>query len=761
MTAVDESALASVDLAVTGMTCASCAARVEKKLNKLPGVTATVNYATETAHASIASAVGMDPSGTNTVSIDELIAAVEKAGYGASVKRDEDDAEAEVVDLRRRFYVSAALAIPVAILLMIPGAQFIGWQWIAFALTTVVVGWAAWPFHHAAAINARHGVATMDTLVSVGILAAYLWSAWALFFGGAGAADYRMSHGLFNTSTGGPPDLYLEVAAAVPVFLLAGRWFEARAKRRSSSALRALADLAAPDATVMRGEEQVRLPIAQVKVGDQIIVRPGERIATDGVVLTGRSAVDTSMLTGESVPTEVSPGDEVTGATVNLDGLLRVEATRVGADTRLAHIARLVSDAQAGKAPIQRLADRISAVFVPIVFVISAVTLALWLIISGDVEAAFTAAVAVLIIACPCALGLATPTALLVGTGRGAQLGVLIRGPQVLEDTRRVTTIVLDKTGTITTGQMSVIDVQVWAAEDSSEELLHRAAQVEAGSEHPIARAIYTRALAQGAVIEEPLDFANERGRGAQARVGGDVVAVGRPEWVVTTVGAPSVPAEAQEELARGAAHGHTMVAVGWAGALRGIITVADTPRPTSAQAIEGFRELGLTPVLLTGDRASTAEAIAAQMGITTVMAEVFPEQKAEAVQRLQDEGAVVAMVGDGVNDAAALALADLGIAMGGGTAAATEASDITLVRDDLLAAVDALRLSRRTLRIIKGNLFWAFAYNVCLIPLAAVGLLNPLLAGAAMAFSSVFVVANSLRLRSFKATPDRSKLTA
>lgn len=746
MTATDQSTTSVVDLAISGMTCSSCAARVEKKLNRLPGVTATVNFATETAHASISSDVGLE----------QLIATVEKTGYGASVKRDEVDAEAEVADLRRRFIISAALAVPVAVLLMVPGAQFIGWQWIAFALTTLVVGWAAWPFHHAAALNARHGVATMDTLVSVGILAAYLWSAWALFFGGAGVADYRMSHGLFNTSTGGPPDLYLEVAAAVPVFLLAGRWFEARAKRRSSSALRALADLAAPNATVQRGDEQVLLPIAQVVVGDQIIVRPGERIATDGVVLSGHSAVDTSMLTGESIPTEVGPHDEVIGATVNLDGLLRIEATRVGADTRLAHIARLVSDAQAGKAPIQRLADRISAIFVPIVFLISAVTLAAWLIGSGDVEAAFTAAVAVLIIACPCALGLATPTALLVGTGRGAQMGILIRGPQVLEDTRRVTTIVLDKTGTITTGHMSVIDVSVWLEDDVAEDALLRAAQVEAGSEHPIARAICAAATDSGAVLGEPSDFKSDRGRGAQAVIDGQLVAVGRPEWVARALGADYVPQEAEELLMRGKDHGDTMVAVGWGGAVRGIVTVADTPRPTSAQAIDGFRALGLTPVLLTGDRANTAEAIATQMGITTVISQVFPEQKAQAVQALQDEGAVVAMVGDGVNDAAGLALADLGIAMGGGTAAATEASDITLVRDDLLAAVDALRLSRRTLGIIKGNLFWAFAYNVAMIPLAAVGLLNPLLAGAAMAFSSVFVVANSLRLRSFRPTAVR-----
>ena len=726
-----------VDLAITGMTCTSCAARVEKKLNKLPGVSATVNYATETAHVVM---------GPDTV-LGDLLRTVEQTGYSASLADDAEELDAEVDSLRRRFWVALILALPVAALAMIPALQVPTWQWVSLALTTPIVVWAAWPFHRAAGLNARHGVATMDSLVSVGIVAAYGWSLWALLFGGAGALDYTMSHGLFATNHGGPPDLYFEVAAAVPVFLLAGRWFEARAKKRSSAALRALVDLAVPEATLLRDGQEIRVATSEIEVGDRFIVRPGERIATDGVVVAGSSAIDAAMLTGESVPVEVGIGDEVTGATINVDGVLTIEATRIGGNTRLAHITRLVTQAQAGKAPIQRLADRISAVFVPIVFVIAAVTLAMWLFVTGNVEGAFTAAVAVLIIACPCALGLATPTALLVGSGRGAQMGILIRGPETLEDTRRVDTIVLDKTGTVTSGRMSVVDVV------GGDDVVRRAAAVEAGSEHPVARAIVTHVKdATGASLVAPAEFVNERGRGARAVIEGDAVAVGRPEWVAQVVEAASgASAELMAWIDEGRARGWTVVAVGWSGAVRGAIAVADSPRDSSAAAIAGFRSLGLEPILLTGDNALAAQAVATDVGIDEVIAEVMPEDKVAVVGDLQQRGRVVAMVGDGVNDAAALAQADLGIAMGGGAAAATEASDLTLVREDLLAAVDAIRLSRRTLRTIQGNLFWAFAYNVAMIPLAAVGLLNPLLAGAAMAFSSVFVVANSLRLRRFR----------
>ena len=739
MTTTDVWTRDEVDLAISGMTCTSCAARVEKKLNKLPGVTATVNYATETAHVVM---------GPDTVLAD-LLRTVEQTGYGAALTDDAEELDAEVDSLRRRFWIALVLALPVAALSMVPVLQFPGWQWVTLALTTPIVAWASWPFHRAAAVNARHGVATMDTLVSVGILAAYGWSLWALAFGGAGALDYTMSHGLFATNHGGPPDLYFEVAAAVPVFLLAGRWFEARAKKRSSAALRALVDLAVPEVTLLREGREVRVATSEIEVGDRFVVRPGERIATDGVVIAGSSAIDAAMLTGESVPVDVVIGDEVTGATINVDGVLTVEATRVGGDTRLAHITRLVTQAQAGKAPIQRLADRISAVFVPIVFVIAAVTLAVWLLVSGNVEGAFTAAVAVLIIACPCALGLATPTALLVGSGRGAQMGILIRGPETLEDTRRVDTIVLDKTGTVTTGRMSVVDV----FGDTDGDVLRRAAAVEAGSEHPVARAIVTHVTeSTDMTLASPAEFVNERGRGARAVVDGDVVAVGRPEWVAQIVDATSgASAELMAWIDERRARGWTVVAAGWAGAVRGAIAVADAPRDTSAAAIAGFRSLGLQPILLTGDNALAAQAVANDVGIDEVIAEVMPENKVAVVTELQSRGRVVAMVGDGVNDAAALAQADLGIAMGGGAAAATEASDLTLVREDLLAGVDAIRLSRRTLRTIQGNLFWAFAYNVAMIPLAAVGLLNPLLAGAAMAFSSVFVVANSLRLRRFR----------
>ena len=725
----------SVELAVSGMTCATCASRIERKLNKMPGVTATVNYATESAH------VDYDPG----IEVSDLLRTIEQTGYSASPVADAAVDSREVDSLRRRFWVSFALALPVVLLAMIPPLQFTGWQWVSLALATVVVGWGAWPFHRAAALNARHGAATMDTLVSLGVLAAYFWSLWALVFGGAGALGYTMTDGMAMQSHGGTPDIYFEVAAAVPVFLLAGRWFEARAKRNSTQALRALANLAAPDAAVVVDGVETRVPIAQLRVGDLFVVRPGERIATDGVVESGDSAVDTSLLTGEAVPVEVGEGDAVTGATVNVDGTLTVRATRVGADTHLAHITRLVSEAQSGKAPVQRLADRVAAVFVPIVLVIAVVTLAAWILITGDVEWAFTAAVAVLIIACPCALGLATPTALLVGTGRGAQLGILIRGPEILEDTRRVDTIVLDKTGTVTTGRMTLLEV---IAADGEDPVVvgFMAASVESPSEHPIARAI-----ASGIDVTPAVDFRNERGLGVRGIVEGVEVAAGRPRWVADAVGATAVPAGLQERIDAAEETGATVVAVGWAGAVRGALVVSDTVRTTSRRAIELLRDLGLEPVLVTGDNPRTARAVGDEVGISRVHAGVLPAEKVGIVQDLQSQGRVVAVVGDGVNDAAALAQADLGIAMGTGTDAAIEASDLTLVRPDLLTAVDAIRLSRRTLRTIKGNLFWAFAYNVAMIPLAAFGLLNPMLAGAAMALSSVFVVGNSLLLRRFR----------
>ena len=725
----------SVELAITGMTCSTCASRIERKLNRVPGVRATVNYATESAHIDLDS----------EIPVADLVRVVEQTGYAAAPVSDHGNEDGDVDALRARFLVSLVLALPVVALSMIPALQFPGWQWVALALTTVIVGWGAWPFHRAAALNARHAAATMDTLVSMGVLAAYLWSVWAILFGGAGAIGYTMSHGFGNHSDMATPDIYLEVAAAVPVFLLAGRWFEARAKRRSTAALRALAALAAPDAALLVEGVETRVPVSALHVGDRFVVRPGERVATDGIVEDGVSAIDTSLLTGESLPVEVGPGDGVVGSTINVDGVLTVRATRVGADTQLARISRLVVEAQAGKAPVQRLADRISAVFVPVVIAISLVTLGAWWLITGDVEAAFTAAVAVLIIACPCALGLATPTAILVGTGRGAQLGILIRGPEVLEDTRRASVIVLDKTGTVTTGRMALQDVLVAQGEDSVV-VGTMAAAVERGSEHPVARAI-----AGGLDVPAAADFVNHRGLGVTGRVSDIAVAVGRPVWVAEAVGAPSVPAALAVAIDSAESQGATVVAVGWDGAVRGALVVADAIRPTSARAIALLRELGLRPVLLTGDNSSSARAVATAVGIEDVRAEVMPEDKVAVVRELQATGASVAMTGDGVNDAAALAQADLGIAMGAGTDAAIEASDITLVRSDLLSAVDAIRLSRRTLRTIKGNLFWAFAYNVAMIPLAAVGLLSPLFAGAAMAFSSVFVVANSLLLRRFR----------
>jgi Cu+-exporting ATPase len=789
----------SVELEIGGMTCASCANRIEKTLNRIDGVTATVNYATEKARVDLPD--GLDPA--------VLIAQVEDIGYTAALPAPAEPAAADAAEegddpelraLRTRLLVSAILTVPVVAMAMIPALQFTYWQWASLALAAPVIVWGAWPFHRAAWLNLRHGAATMDTLISMGTLAAFGWSLYALFLGAAGVPGMRHEFTLLPESWAlqagdGTGNIYLEVGAGVTVFILAGRYFEKRSKRRAGAALRALLELGAKDVAVLRpapgreghgpaGDgsttdgsgpaatgsaatgsaangsgswtEEVRIPISQLAVGDEFVVRPGEKIATDGVVVSGASAVDASMLTGESVPVEVGPGDAVAGATVNAGGRLIVRASRVGADTQLAQMARLVEEAQTGKAEVQRLADRISGVFVPIVIAIAVATLGAWLGAGFPATAAFTAAVAVLVIACPCALGLATPTALLVGTGRGAQKGILIKGPEVLESTRKVDTIVLDKTGTVTSGRMEVTDV---VAEDGTDpaDLLRLAGAVEAASEHPIAQAV-ARAAALAAPVPErakrdegpPVEsFQSIPGRGVQGVVEGHAVLVGREallaDWAQHL--SPRVAA-AKADAETG---GKTVVAVGWDGSARGIVVIADTVKPTSAEAVAELKRLGLTPILLTGDNEAVARRIAAEVGIDEVYAEVLPQDKADVVARLQGEGRVVAMVGDGVNDAPALAAADLGMAMGTGTDVAIEASDITLVRGDLRTAADAIRLSRRTLGTIKGNLFWAFAYNVAAIPVAALGLLNPMLAGAAMAFSSVFVVGNSLRLRRFR----------
>jgi Cu+-exporting ATPase len=718
-----------IELEIGGMTCSSCAARIEKKLNRLDGVEATVNYATE--HATVTA----DPG----VTVDQLVATVESAGYTARpAHHDHDhgpDDEASIATLRRRVLVATALAVPVVALSMIDPLRFRGWQWVALVLATPVVTWAAWPFHRATWTNLRHGATTMDTLISIGVLSAYGWSLWALVLGNAGELDMKM---------GEADELYLEVAAAVTVFLLAGKWAEARARRSSGAALRALLELGARDVAVLRDGVESRIPVEQLAVGDRFVVRPGEKIATDGEVVEGTSAVDASLLTGESVPVEVGPGDPVTGATVNAGGRLVVRATRVGSDTKLAQIARLVTEAQSGKAPVQRLADRVSAVFVPTVIVLAAATLATWLITGHPAKDAFTAAVAVLIIACPCALGLATPTALLVGTGRGAQLGILIKGPEVLESTRRVDTIVLDKTGTVTSGRMALVEVTLSeSTRGDRAEVLRIAGALEDASEHPIARAIAEAARAEVGALPPVTSFANRAGLGVEGVVEGHSVVAGRPRLVP--------PGELADAVDAAESAGRTAVVVAWDGEARAVLVVADTVKPTSAEAVRELRALGLHPVLLTGDNERAARAVAAEVGIDDVVAEVLPEDKVDVVRRLQAEGKVVAMVGDGVNDAAALAQADLGLAMGTGTDVAIEASDLTLVRGDLTSAADAIRLSRRTLATIKGNLFWAFAYNVAAIPLAALGLLNPMIAGAAMAGSSVFVVTNSLRLRRFR----------
>ena len=750
----------TVALTIGGMTCASCAARIEKRLNGLDGVIASVNYATEQATVTVAG-----DTGTET---DDLIAEVEAVGYtaaSASTAGHEGES-AEPADptraLRDRLLVSVALAVPVVVLAMVPSLQFDYWQWLSLTLAAPVVVWGAAPFHRAAWANLRHGAATMDTLISVGTLAAFGWSLYALFLGDAGVIGLRHGFTLRPERGMGLSEIYLEVAAGVTVFLLAGRYFEARAKRRSGAALRALLELGAKDVAVLRDNTEHRIPVDQLVVGDRFVVRPGEKVATDGVVEDGTSAIDAALLTGESVPVDVGPGDAVTGATVNAGGRLIVRATRVGADTALAQIARLVQDAQTGKAPVQRLADRVSAVFVPVVITLAVATLGFWWTASDDLPAAFTAAVAVLIIACPCALGLATPTALLVGTGRGAQLGILIKGPEVLESTRRVDTIVLDKTGTVTTGQMALVDVAVAIAAgdppatntDTSttvDEVLRLVGSVEDASEHPIAQAIAAGARARGVVLGSVEGFANHQGLGVRGVVDGHAVVAGRQRFLAEW--ALAVPDDLAAVQADAEAAGRTVVLAGWDGAARAALVVADTVKPTSADAIAELRHLGLRPVLLTGDNRRAALAVGAQVGIDgdDVIAEVLPEDKVAVVRRLQDEGRVVAMVGDGVNDAAALAQADLGLAMGTGTDVAIEASDLTLVRGDLRVAADAIRLSRRTLGTIKANLFWAFAYNIAALPVAAAGLLNPMIAGAAMAFSSVFVVSNSLRLRRFR----------
>ncbi|MFJ4743905.1 heavy metal translocating P-type ATPase [Streptomyces sp. NPDC088775] len=758
----------TAELTIGGMTCASCAARVEKKLNRMDGVTATVNYATEKAKVAFGPETGLA----------ELIATVEKTGYTAQPvhppepprpespppapypagTRDEtgfgspdesggsDDRAPD--PLRQRLIVSAVLATPVVLLAMVPALQFDNWQWLSLTLAAPVVVWGGLPFHRAAWANLRHGAATMDTLVSIGTLAAFGWSLWALFFGDAGMPGMRHGFDLTVSHTGDTSTLYLEVAAGVVTFILLGRYLEARSKRKAGSALRALMHLGAKDVSVLRGGTEVRVPVARLAVGDRFVVRPGEKIATDGTVVEGASAVDASMLTGESVPVEAGVGDPVTGATVNTSGRLVVEATRVGADTRLARMAELVEEAQNGKAEVQRLADRISAVFVPVVLVIALVTLVAWLLVTDDVTAAFTAAVAVLIIACPCALGLATPTALMVGTGRGAQLGILIKGPEVLETTRRVDTIVLDKTGTVTTGRMTLLHVHT-TDHTTETDALRLAGALEHSSEHPIAQAVATGATERtGAPLPTPEDFTNVPGLGVRGTVDGHRVLVGRPRLLADA--GIDLPDALSGAVADAAAEGGTAVVVAWDGRARGVLTVADTVKDSSAEAVAELRALGLHPVLLTGDNRAAADAVARAVGIDEVHAEVLPEEKAHVIERLRAEGRSVAMVGDGVNDAAALATADLGLAMGTGTDAAIEASDLTLVRGDLKVAADAIRLSRRTLATIRGNLFWAFGYNSAALPLAAFGLLNPMIAGAAMAFSSVFVVTNSLRLRAF-----------
>ena len=749
-----------LDFEISGMTCASCAARIERNLNRLDGIDASVNYATEKARVKVPE--GLAP--------EEIIAEVEKTGYSAALPPDsnqdgtgrdhaghsgghdhggiagpETDREIEV--LRQRLIGSILLAVPVIAMSMFEALQFEYWQWASLVLAAPVVVWAAWPFHRATLRNLRHGATTMDTLVTIGISAAFFWSLYALFFGTAGEPGMTHPFEITVAPSDGASNIYLEVAAGVTMFLIAGRYFELRSKRRASSAMNALLEMGAKEAFVIRDGEEVAVAIGDLAVGDEFVVRPGEKVATDGVVVSGNSAIDESMLTGEPVPKEVGAGDEVAGATVNAGGRLTVRATRVGADTQLARMAKMVEDAQSGKAPVQRLADRISAYFVPAVILIAAATLGAWLGAGFPADAAFTAAVAVLIIACPCALGLATPTALLVGTGRGARMGILIKGPEVLESTRQIDAVVLDKTGTVTEGRMELVEV-ITAEGVDRRELLAIAGALENSSEHPIAKAIARVAAEETGKLPEPEGFASVPGRGVQGVVGGHAVLVGREsllnDW------SQHLPPDLAEAKSSREGEGRTVVIASWDGAPRGLVVVADTVKPTSPEAVSELLELGLEPVLLTGDNEAAARAVAKEVGIDRVIAEVLPGEKVEVIKRLQGEGKVVAMVGDGVNDAPALAQADLGLAMGTGTDVAIEAADITLVRGDLRSVGEAIRLSRRTLGTIKVNLFWAFAYNVAAIPLAAFGLLNPMLAGAAMAFSSVFVVGNSLRLRSF-----------
>ncbi|ASX03489.1 MULTISPECIES: heavy metal translocating P-type ATPase [Mycobacterium] len=737
-----------IELQIGGMTCASCAARIEKKLNKVEGVNASVNFATEKAHVEYA----------GDVSPEQLVAAIKQAGYAAELpapKTSIADGEAaslveqdSTASVRQRMLVSLVLTAPVMAMAMIPALQFTNWQWLSLTLASPVVVWGGLPFHRAAWENLRRRTATMDTLISMGTIAALGWSVYALFWGTAGIPGMRHPFEWAITRSDGTANIYLEAAAGVTTFVLAGRYFEARAKRRAGAALRALLELGAKDVAVRRNGAEQRIPIEQLAVGDEFVVRPGEKIATDGVVIEGASAVDASMLTGESLPVEVGPNDLVVGATVNIGGRIIVRATRIGSDTQLAQMARLVEEAQAGKASAQRLADKISGIFVPIVIALSLAALGIWIAAGGSLAAALTAAVAVLIIACPCALGLATPTALMVGTGRGAQLGILIKGPEVLESTRRIDTIVLDKTGTITTGAMTLLDVLTADGEQPAE-VLRLAGALEDSSEHPIAKAIVRGARDKLGDLPTVAGFANLQGLGVRGVVDGHAVVVGRRQLLADW--SQPLPENLTQWMRNAEAEGKTAVAVSWDGKPRGILVVADSVKPTSAEAVARLRALGLTPIMLTGDNEAAARTIAGQVGIEQVIADVLPHDKVETVKRLQADGKVVAMVGDGVNDAAALAQADLGLAMGTGTDVAIEASDLTLVRGDLRAVPDAIQLSRKTLATIKANLFWAFAYNVAALPLAAAGLLNPMLAGAAMAFSSAFVVSNSLRLRRFK----------
>ncbi|MEU2291393.1 heavy metal translocating P-type ATPase [Streptomyces bacillaris] len=741
---------AVVTLDIGGMTCGACSARIERKLNRLDGVTAEVNFALERAHVSF----------DDRHTVDELIGTVTKMGYTATLppppeavvpaqdpgETAEAAADRELAAMRLRILVCAALTLPVMAMAMIMPLQFDHWQWLSLTLAAPVAVWGAWPFHTAAWKNLRQASGTMDSLVSIGVLASFGWSLYALFFGWAGVTGMRMPFLMVPTPGQGSHHIYLEVSTSLTLFVLVGRYAEHRAKRRAGSAVRALLELGAKDVIVLRAGQELAVPVGELRVGDLFVVRPGEKIATDGVVVEGASAVDVSMLTGESVPQEVSEGDAVTGATVNTSGRLVVRAERVGADTQLAHISRLVSEAQAGKAPVQRLADRIAAVFVPVVIGIAVAVAGFWIGNGGGAAAALTASVAVLVVACPCSLGLATPTALLVGTGRGAQLGIVIRGPHILESTRRIDTVVLDKTGTVTTGRMRLVATAYGEGTDR-DELLVLAAALEQASEHPIATAV-TAAAAQVAPELPKVDgFRASAGFGVEGRVGEREIVVGRPSWVGERMVMPDGLRKSLTDLENS---GRTAVAVGWGGRVQGVLYVADEAKPTSRRAVDEMRGLGLTPVLLTGDTAGAARRIADAMGITDVHAEVLPQDKAAVVRRLQEEGRAVAMVGDGINDAAALAQADLGIAIGGGTDVAIEASDITLVRGDLRDAADAVRLSRRTLGTIKGNLFWAFIYNLAGIPLAASGVLNPMIAAAAMVLSSIFVVTNSLRLRRF-----------